>query len=241
MSNLITPAANGLFLYGLVSLAVRRELVSHRANFVPWWMVQAFLLNLEIAIVQMAVRVRCTARIYGWSFASAAPLRTVWGNMMNCTATIKSLIQFFQARRNKGRVAWLKTDHLYPAHAPLASARPRLGEVLVRMRCVPMSVVEEALVSGRNGLRLGEYLVQVRKLSEESLYQALSCRIWELREELDLLEQYIEVKRALGRLAIPSLTSYLPGTYRGGMVARLQRLLVQRPDGTFIPARERSG
>ena len=95
---------------------------------------------------------------------------------MNCTATIKSLIQFFQARRNKGRVAWLKTDHLYPAHAPLASARPRLGEVLVRMRCVPMSVVEEALVSGRNGLRLGEYLVQVRKLSEESLYQALSCQ-----------------------------------------------------------------
>ena len=28
---------------------------------------------------------------------------------------------------------------------------------------------------------------------------------------------------------------HLPGTYRGGMVARLQRLLVQHPDGTFTP------
>jgi hypothetical protein len=29
---------------------------------------------------------------------------------------------------------------------------------------------------------------------------------------------------------------HLPGTYRGGLVARLQRLLVQHPDGTFEPA-----
>ena len=29
---------------------------------------------------------------------------------------------------------------------------------------------------------------------------------------------------------------HLPGTYRGGIEARLQRLLVQRPDGTFEAA-----
>ena len=56
-----------------------------------------------------------------------------------------------------------------------------------------------------------------------------------LREELDLLEQYVEGVRAAGPQNIPSLTSHLPGTYRGGMVARLQRLLVQEADGTFHP------
>ena len=80
------------------------------------------------------------------------------------------------------------------------------------------------------------------ELRNRPLFYALSRRIWELREELDLLQQYVEFKCAVGRAAdVPSLTSHLPGTYRGGMVARLQRLLVQQPDGTFIPARESSG
>ena len=82
---------------------------------------------------------------------------------------------------------------------------------------------------------LRELCVRMTELRERPLFYALSRRIWELREELDLLEQYVEAKCDMGRPGIPSLTSHLPGTYRGGMVARLQRLLVQQPDGTFTP------
>jgi protein O-GlcNAcase/histone acetyltransferase len=81
--------------------------------------------------------------------------------------------------------------------------------------------------------RLRELCDRMTELRHRPLFHALSRRIWELREELDLLEQYVAMKSAVGRPGIPSLTSHLPGTYRGGLVARLQRLLVQQPDGTF--------
>jgi protein O-GlcNAcase/histone acetyltransferase len=95
----------------------------------------------------------------------------------------------------------------------------------------------DAVVTFRQqAVRLREFCIQLTELRHRSLFYALSRRIWELREEFDLLEQYVEAKSAIGRPGIPSLTSHLPGTYRGGMVARLQRLLAQEPDGTFTPA-----
>ncbi|HEU0039747.1 MAG TPA: beta-N-acetylglucosaminidase domain-containing protein [Verrucomicrobiae bacterium] len=100
---------------------------------------------------------------------------------------------------------------------------------------------DEAVTFQQQAARLRELCVRMTELRHRPLFYALSRRIWELREELDLLEQYVEATRAIGRPGIPSLTSHLPGTYRGGMVARLQRLLVPQPDGTFIPARESSG
>ena len=57
-------------------------------------------------------------------------------------------------------MAWRKTDHVYP--------RPRLGELLVRMHCLPMNEVEMAAGNMPPGLRIGEYLMQLRKLSEET-------------------------------------------------------------------------
>jgi Type II secretion system (T2SS), protein E, N-terminal domain len=63
-------------------------------------------------------------------------------------------------------MAWRKTDHVYP--------RPRLGEVLVRMHALPLGEVEDAALSLPQGMHIGEYLVQLHKLSEENLYYALS-------------------------------------------------------------------
>jgi len=85
--------------------------------------------------------------------------------------------------------------------------------------------------------RLQGLCVRMGELRHRPLFHALSRRIWELREELDLLTQYFASQGASRREGIPSLTSHLPGTYRGGLVARLQRLLVQQADGTFTPAK----
>jgi hypothetical protein len=75
------------------------------------------------------------------------------------------------------------------------------------------------------------------ELRQRPLFYALSRRIWELREELDLLERYIEFKSRRGPANAACRSDFhLPGTYRGGMVPRLQRLLVQQPDGTLAPA-----
>jgi hypothetical protein len=65
-------------------------------------------------------------------------------------------------------MAWRKTDHVYP--------RPRLGDVLVRMRMVSLADVEAAAGAQPEEVQLGKYLVQSRKLSEEDLYRALSVQ-----------------------------------------------------------------
>ena len=97
---------------------------------------------------------------------------------------------------------------------------------------------EDVAAFRRQAARLKEFCVRMTELRQRPLFYALSRRIWELREELDLLERYVEFKSTGGSANAACRSDFhLPGTYRGGMVPRLQRLLVQQPDGTFTPAR----
>ncbi len=112
--------------------------------------------------------------------------------------------------------------------------------------------------------RLRDFCGRLTELGDRALFHALSRRAWELRDELELLLGYMEWKSATGASRgpcpgngplSPTLSPsegerekssgagwqryrsdfHLPGTYRGGLVARLQRLLVQHPDGSFTP------
>jgi protein O-GlcNAcase/histone acetyltransferase len=78
---------------------------------------------------------------------------------------------------------------------------------------------------------LRQLCVRLAELRRRPLFHALSRRVWDLKEELDLLDRYA------GAAGHPTFTSdyHRPGTYRGGLVAKLQRLLAPRPDGTFAP------
>lgn len=80
--------------------------------------------------------------------------------------------------------------------------------------------------------RLRNFCARLSDLRDRNLFYALSRRAWELREELDLLIAWSERKEP--RMPFRS-DAHLPGTYRGGMVARLQRLLKEHEDGTFTP------
>ncbi len=80
--------------------------------------------------------------------------------------------------------------------------------------------------------RLREFCARMTELKQRPLFYALSRHVWELREELDLLLAYVQFK--IENKEGPFRSDFhLPGTYRGGMAPRLQRLLVQEPDGTF--------
>ena len=85
--------------------------------------------------------------------------------------------------------------------------------------------------------RLRDFCVRMTELRHRPLFHALSRRVWALREELELLERYVEFKARSGQPdSAFSSDFHLLGTYRGGLVSRLQRLLVQQPDGSFTPA-----
>ena len=78
---------------------------------------------------------------------------------------------------------------------------------------------------------LRQLCVRLAELRRRPLFHALSRRVWDLKEELDLLDRYV------GASGHPTFTSdfHRPGTYRGGLVAKLQRLLVPQADATFTP------
>ena len=94
------------------------------------------------------------------------------------------------------------------------------------------STLDNARAFLERAARLRTFCARLTELRDRSLFYALSRRVWELREELDLLEQFARFK-CEGKGGAFRSESHLPGTYRGGIVARLQRLLVGQPDGGF--------
>jgi adsorption protein B len=170
VGNLLSPLANLVFLAGLGNFAVSTGTGEawRLAALVPPWLSRLCLVTYVCALVQVAMRTWCSAQIYGWRFAAAVPLRATWGNVINFAATVAAVRQYTAARIQSRTMAWRKTDHVYP--------RPRLGEVLVRMRTLSTGDVETAVRDLPQGLRIGEYLVQSQKLSEENLYHALSVQ-----------------------------------------------------------------
>jgi adsorption protein B len=166
VGNLLSPLTNSIFA---LSLANWRCLVQ-----LPGWLKAMYAASMAISIVQIGARAACSARIYGWRFATGVPLRILWANVVNALATMGAIRQFAAARRRNSHLAWRKTEHDYPVHATARVGQERFGEFLVRMRLVSPAAVNDALATQPRGVRLGEYLVQLQKLSEEYLYLALS-------------------------------------------------------------------
>jgi protein O-GlcNAcase/histone acetyltransferase len=129
-------------------------------------------------------------------------------------------------------------DCYYLPHEEGPEAEALLARARGLLAGSPAAWGEEVTAFRRQAARLREFCVRVTELRQRSLFHALSRRVWELREELDLLERYLEFKSGGGPVNAACRSDFhLPGTYRGGMAPRLQRLLIQQPDGTFAPAR----
>jgi protein O-GlcNAcase/histone acetyltransferase len=138
---------------------------------------------------------------------------------------LDDLVQFFDCY-------YLPYDEGPEAEALYALARRLLARP-------PAEWGDEASEFVRRAARLRDVCVRLGDLRERPLFHALSRRIWDLREELDLLMRYVAARSGPAAVDAPFRSDFhRPGTYRGGLVARLQRLLVQYPDGTFGPAGE---
>ena len=113
------------------------------------------------------------------------------------------------------------------AEALLAAARRALAGASPGWRADAEAFVADAS-------RLRDLCARLATLRHRPLFHALGRRVWDLREELDLLVRGVEARlRGDGGHQPFRSDFHLPGTFRGGMVARLQRLLVQHADGTF--------
>lgn len=167
IANPLGLAANILFIYGLATAMWARvtPLASH---------IVAGTTLLQA--LRLGVRMACVARIYGWWFACGVPLRAVYASVLNSTATCQAVARYAIARAHHRPLQWAKTEHAYPSRATLLAHSRKLGEILVGSGYVAATALMDALGTQPAGVRLGEYLVHIGQLDEDSLYEALSLQ-----------------------------------------------------------------
>jgi len=144
VGNLLSPAANLFFLYGMLSYlaSVGQPAPWHFGSLIPAWISDLCRLTFGIALLQTGVRARAGARIYGWRFAAGVPVRMFWGNLVNFAATATALWEFWSARTRGRGLAWRKTDHVYPV------AQPALATGAVRFH--PLADASASAVIGES-------------------------------------------------------------------------------------------
>jgi adsorption protein B len=163
IGNPLSLLGNAVCLYGLLTW------IWSTATGQPWGL-QAGTLGpasrlllagaLASQILRTLVRAGCSARLYGWVFATGVPLRTAWANWMNAIATMTAVCGYFRKRLLRQPQVWLKTAHTYPSLArplalPLAAidagqvrcgaARALPLQFSKRWRVLPFKVAEGSL------------------------------------------------------------------------------------------------
>ncbi len=168
--------SNFVFLYGALTW------LAAQSTGAPWGIAKyslhpaLLLATLAFQIVQTAVRMSCTARLYGPRFALAVPLRSVYGNWINTIATWRAVRSYLRARIRHEPLVWVKTEHAYPSRSALIQHKRKLGEILIGSSYAEESEVLRALETQPRGMRLGEHLVLLGIITEDELYEALSLQ-----------------------------------------------------------------
>jgi adsorption protein B len=168
--------SNFVFLYGALTW------LAARSTGAPWGIAKYSLhpallvATLAFQMVQTAVRMGCTARLYGPQFALAVPLRSVFGNWINTIATWKAVRSYVLARIRHEPLVWIKTEHAYPSRSALIEHKRKLGEILIGSAYAEESDVLRALETQPPGMRLGEHLLLLGIITEDELYEALSLQ-----------------------------------------------------------------
>jgi len=174
LGNPLSLLSNLIFTYGALTWMVaqlgRSPWGLARYSLHPWLIVA----TLGIQLIQSTLRMRCSARLYGFRFALAVPLRSVCGNWINTAATWKAVRSYIRARLRHEPLVWVKTEHAYPSRSALTEHKRKLGEILVGSGYAEESAIREALENQRPGMRLGEYLIRRGVITEDELYEALS-------------------------------------------------------------------
>jgi len=188
VANPLSLASNVVFLYGLATQMWMRAtpLAAHLV-----------IMTMCLQTLRMGVRMTCCARVYGIVFALGVPVRAVYANVLNASATFLA-IWTFAASRVRGRpLKWVKTEHAFPNRAALLTHKRKLGEILVASGCVSAAALKIALAEKSEGVRLGEYLVRTGELEEAELYEALSLQQGLPVADPDVRQVDLRIARAL--------------------------------------------
>jgi bacteriophage N4 adsorption protein B len=162
--NLVSPFANIVTLYGII----RGGLPIHA------FAEHAVLATALLMCINTGIRISCSARVYGWIFASAVPLRMLWGNWINGLATVMAIHTYATAKLQGRPLRWIKTEHAYPNRAALMEHHRPLEEILTGWGYLDPAILNAALSSKPADRPLAAHLLKSGAISEKHLYAAIS-------------------------------------------------------------------
>lgn len=129
---------------------------------------------------------------YACLFPPVLPIRIIWGNVINFTATVKSYRrQYFGYAKAEARkkeraakrkpeeskpVKWDKTDHAFLAKGILRRYHRKLGDILLEGKTLTPDRLMEALEGmerEESAMSLGQYLLEREYITEEQLLEGL--------------------------------------------------------------------
>lgn len=120
----------------------------------------------------------------------------------------------------------LLADCFYLPHEHGETANELLSDVTALLNASPCLWGEAGVATRQRLADLEHFTMRLADLRERSLLHAMSRRLWALREELSLLRQRLDnLERASRGAPLRPDDDHLPGTFRGGFVADLRRLL----------------
>ncbi|MDD2371148.1 MAG: glycosyltransferase [Firmicutes bacterium] len=109
------------------------------------------------------------------------PLRIIWGNVINLSATIKAYIQSLSGNKEKKKVdkkqqsfAWSKTDHTFLPKEVLNRYHRTFGDVLIEKGLITPEALKETLNKKPAKIHIGEYLLQEGLINEHQLLEVLA-------------------------------------------------------------------
>lgn len=179
------------------------------------------------------------------TFATYTRARRTW-NPRNAGQAARAAWRAAFVSRTRHRMTgrdlhWL-TDvfHLPFAHGPQAAQLLRDYATLLR---TPPEYWGRTWPRLQRACReLAALLTSVTELADRDLCYALYRHVWDLKEEVTLMQAYLRWRESRPEPAAGFVSGeHRPGVYRGGLVAGLQQLLVMDAAGHFTSALSKSG
>jgi len=181
--NILVLPAYIILVYFLLSLFIPLPAI-YPIWSLSWW------LSLSMTVImfyKQFVRGFAIYRVYGFRSVVAAclvppilPLRVIWGNLINFTATARawswSLFGIRSGTSKRGAIKWNKTEHEFLEKHVLYSYYRNLGDVLLEKQYISPDVLKRALEKARvENKRLGKVLFEDGYVNEEKLARALAA------------------------------------------------------------------
>ncbi|HLP96867.1 MAG TPA: glycosyl transferase family protein [Sideroxyarcus sp.] len=138
-------------------------------------MFQIFVINFWLFMNRIVQRVYFVYKLNGLEQAFLSIPRMAVSNVINFFAVCRAwkifLIHFVTGKR----IAWDKTQHVYPSMDELKRQRGRIGDLLLGWQVINQEHLEQALnMQQQNGKKIGAILLESGVVSEEMLADALA-------------------------------------------------------------------